>query len=86
MTNGVLGSMLSTGFQNLIGYKVGTVPAKNETEIRPKNSFYSGLTTGGASKKNQKFGLNHQQDGNCEVQIREGGFEWRRKGIAWKGP
>lgn len=53
MASGVLGSMLSTGFQGLAGYDIGTVLAKNETEIKPSNSFCIGLTMARASRESE---------------------------------
>lgn len=51
MASGVLGSMLSTGFQGLVGYDVGTVLVKNETEIKPSNSLCVGLTMARANRE-----------------------------------
>lgn len=85
MTSGFLGSTLSTGFQGLVGYKVGTVLAKNETQIKPRHLFYSGHTMEGASKTIRNLAWNNRVE-TVQSKIERGGFEWRREGMAWKGP
>lgn len=71
MTSWILGSMLSPGFQGLVGYDVERYWP--EMELRSSQAIYSPqVSPWEGQAENQKFGL--KQDGNSRAQDRGNGF------------